>query len=149
MLLLKAAEKQVEQTFSGRFARTEPENARKDKSGNGRLAAPTALIGQLVTQRLLHRIPNLNARAAYCPALSTLVRVGKRGIEQGRGDEKESTSPASEGSVFQILARLEQPAEGKAGLRKIFDGAFLAVHHGQHKNDFAAGVAHGVDRLQR
>src|SRR5579872_745519 len=114
MLLLKAAEKQVKQPFGGCFARHKGENAGKDKSGNGSFAAPTALIGQLVTQRLLHRIANLNARTDYCPALSTLVCVGKRGIERGSNEAKESA--ASWSASFSLSdTRSPGTASGRAG----------------------------------
>ncbi len=50
-------------------------------------------------------------------------------------------------STLQKLARLVERAEGEAGLREIFRGAFLAIDHGEHQHDLAAGVAHGFDRL--
>src|SRR3954452_7678218 len=49
----------------------------------------------------------------------------------------------------QKLARSVERTEGEACLREGFGGAFLAVDHGEDQSDFAAGVAHRVDRLDR
>jgi len=59
LLFLEPAEEQVEQTLGGCFAWCEPKVAGKkdageDSGSNGRPSAPLALIGQFLTQRLLH-----------------------------------------------------------------------------------------------
>src|ERR1700710_1295471 len=50
-------------------------------------------------------------------------------------------------SPAQKLTRLVKRAERNAGLRKIFRCTFLAVDHGEHQHDLAAGIAHRIDRL--
>src|SRR5258708_39463570 len=52
-------------------------------------------------------------------------------------------------SPLQEFAGLVERAKRKAGLRKVFGRAFLAVDHGEHQCDLATGVAHRFDRLHR
>ena len=52
-----------------------------------------------------------------------------------------------ESSLLQELAGLVQRAERNACFREGFGRAFLAVDHGQHQRDLAAGLADRFDRL--
>src|SRR3982074_3008714 len=55
----------------------------------------------------------------------------------------------SAGSPAQKFAGLVERAKFQPGLREVFRSTLLAVHHGEHQRDLAAGVAHRLDRLDR
>src|SRR5258706_5793840 len=75
------------------------------------------------------------------PGMTEGNGFGTRGRAHHRSNRRES--------ILQEFAGLVERAEGNAGLRKGLGRAFVAVHHGEHQRDLAAGLAHRFDRFQR
>src|ERR1700681_4348148 len=73
--------------------------------------------------------------------------LSPRSAGRGRGESKRVTR--AKHSPLQEFAGLVQRTKGNPGLRKVFAGALIAVHHGEDQNDLGAQLAHRFHRLQR
>src|ERR1700676_4896946 len=73
--------------------------------------------------------------------------LSPRSAGRGRGESNRVTR--AKHSPLQEFAGLVQRTKGNPGLRKVFAGALIAVHHGEDQNDLGAQLAHRFHRLQR
>src|SRR6266540_1783032 len=92
---------------------------------------------------------SLQLRSARIERLTpTLYRPSKSELCSSR-PRKSGAREYRPQSPLQKLTRLVERAKLKPSLGEGFGRAFLAVDHGEHQHDLAAGVAHGLYRLQR
>src|ERR1700688_881637 len=132
LLLLQAAEKQIEQAFGGSRARGNRNQAREYCRGDKHHAAPHALMRKLCTQRLLHPTQRTLPKRSNASAPVTLVRDGKRAVTARVGRRKRNAAGAH--ANFSSWPGLSPPST-LSGAKEGVDGRHEARHDGRRDSN--------------